>query len=114
MLPAKFRLKIQSGKKAVWRDKKELYTPHFKMIYRAGEMDNPPKIGFIVSGKVGRAAQRNRLRRRLSEAVRSRIENFPSGIEVLVIGNKNAPEVSYEEVCTSLDRILPKIHFPGR
>jgi ribonuclease P protein component len=111
MLPAKHRLKIKSGKSLVWKDKKEAYTPLFKVIYRLRAGDELPKVGFIVSGKVGTAVTRNRVRRLLSEGVRNRIRKFPNGSEILIIANKETGEVSYEEICNSLDKFLSKSGF---
>ena len=111
MLPAKFRLKIKSGTRIGGRDKKELYTPYFKTIYRIGERSDPPKVGFIVSGKVGNATKRNRLRRLLSEAVRGRIEKLPNGFEGLVVSNQNTGDADYEKICACLDKVLSKISF---
>ncbi|OGY22148.1 MAG: ribonuclease P protein component [Candidatus Woykebacteria bacterium GWB1_45_5] len=110
MLPGKFRLKINQARKEGWPDKKDLYTPAFKLIYRFKEGENQPKIGFIVPGKLGKNARRNRIRRLLAEVVLSRLEKFPPGIEVLVIAGKGATEAKHEELSAFLDQVLPKIY----
>ena len=111
MLPEKQRLKISRSRGVTWADKKELYAPLFKMIYRLGQPANPPKLGFIVSGKLGGSAKRNLVRRRFSEAAHHRLEKFPNGAEVVIIASKAAAEADYEEICTGLDKVLPKVHW---
>ena len=83
------------------------------MTYHFKNKVDQPKIGFIVSGRVGKAATRNRFRRLLSEAAQARVEKFPRGIEVLVIANKITREVNYEEVGSLFDKVLSKIHIPS-
>ena len=110
MLPEKFRLKINQGRRLAGADKKELYTPLFKLVYRFGPAADPPKLGFIVSGKLGGSAKRNLIKRRFSEAVSHRLEKFPNGAEFIIIASKSAAEADYEEICACLDKVLPKIY----
>jgi ribonuclease P protein component len=108
MLPEKFRLKINRKIRA-WAGKRELYSPLFKIVYRFGDPKNPPKLGFIVSGKTGRSAERNLVKRRLAEAARQRLEKIPSGAEILIIAAKAAARAKYEEIGACFDKVLPKI-----
>lgn len=110
MLPKEFRLKINQARTKAWVNKKEFYTPVFKIVQRFANPHASPKIGFIVSGKTGKAAERNRARRLLCEAIRERLEKFPAGSEFLIIAGKRAAEADYEEISTFLDQVLPKIH----
>ena len=111
MLPPKFRLKIRQGTGSRWQNKRQVYTPVFKAVYRFGNREDLPKIGFIVSGKLGGAVKRNRLRRLLSEGVRTRLGKFPKGIEVLLIAQPEVSSASYEEICSWIDRFLSKIYL---
>jgi ribonuclease P protein component len=111
MLPKQFRLKINGSKRFIWYDKRQEYTPLFKMSYHFKNKVDQPKIGFIVSGRVGKAVERNRFRRLLSEAVQARLAKFPRGIEVLIVANKITREVNYEEVGTLFDKVLSKVRL---
>jgi len=112
MLPEKFRLKINQAQSRTWANKKQVYTPLFKLVYHIGsEATGSPKVGFIVSGKIGDAAKRNRLKRLFSEAVRKNIDKLPDQIEAVVISNKEARQANYEEICNWLDRAISKIRI---
>ena len=115
MLPKKFRLKINKAGSEKWPNKKIVYTPLFKFIYHYDEKaPETPKIGFIVSGKVGKAAQRNKARRLLSQAVREKIKELPPQIEAIIIGNKGLDKATHEEVHDQVSKILSKVNIPAK
>ena len=114
-MPKKFRLKINKAGSEKWPNKKSIYTPLFKFIYRYDERAlETPKIGFIVSGKVGKAAERNRARRLLTEAVWEKIREFPLQTEVIIIGNKGLDKANHEEISDQINKILSKVNIPAK
>ena len=112
MLPAKFRLKINQARSYSWTNKEQVYTPLFKLVYRFGNRGALPKIGFIVSGKIGKATERNRVRRMLVAAVKDKLEGFPNQIEAIIIGNQKVKNAGYEEISDFLGQALSKIRKP--
>jgi len=56
------------------------------------------KTGFITSKRVGGAVVRNRVRRRLREAIRLTRAHFPSGSRIVVIAKPAAATASFEEL----------------
>ena len=114
-MPKKFRLKINSAGSEKWPNKKFIYTPFFKFIYRYDEKAlETPKVGFIVSGKIGKAVQRNRARRILTEVVREKIREFPPQVDVLIIGNKGLDKAAHEEISDQVNKVLSKINIPAK
>ena len=75
MLPKIYRLNLKSERFS--RGEKEFTGTFFKLIVKSQRSDKP-KVGFIVSGKVGKAAQRNRVRRVFLSIVSSWQESNPS------------------------------------
>lgn len=92
-----------------WKNKSQVYTPLFKIVYRFTDRDEDPKVGFIVSGKVGKAVKRNRVRRLFSEAVVSWLAKLPSGSEVLLIAAPSSKDVGFEDVRSSMTLGMSKI-----
>lgn len=54
---------------------------------RRRDDEGPPRVGFTVTRKVGGAVQRNRIRRRLKEAVRlAAADHFRAGHDYVIVG----------------------------
>jgi ribonuclease P protein component len=54
---------------------------------RRRDDDGPPRVGFTVTAKLGGAVRRNRIRRRLKEAVRlAAADHFRAGHDYVIVG----------------------------
>jgi ribonuclease P protein component len=60
------------------------------------------KVGFIVSRRVGAAAARNRVQRRLRHAARSVVEELPAGSRLVVRALPAAAGASYADLASDL------------
>ena len=69
--------------------------------------DGPVRVGFTVSKKVGNAAERNRVRRRLREMVRlAPPARLRPGHDYVLIGRRAALELPFERLVEDFDRAL--------
>src|SRR5688572_31070595 len=65
--------------------------------------DGPSRIGFTVTRKVGGAVQRNRIRRRLKEAVRlAAAEHLKAGHDYVVIGRAQTAERPFAKLVSDI------------
>ena len=62
------------------------------------------RFGFIVSKRVGGAVVRNRVKRRLREAVRS--APVESGWDIVLIARRDAPASPYSALCRAAEDLL--------
>jgi ribonuclease P protein component len=74
-------------------------------------------VGIVVSRKVGNAVTRNRVRRRLREALTARMRTQPlppgiQGVDLIVIARPSAAEAGYDDLRRSLERALERSRFP--
>lgn len=111
MLPKANRLNLASEFRFIKRDGKTLQTPFFTILYRYSQLSGAPKVGFIVSNRVGPAVERNRIRRLLREVFHNNLDKLPSGFEIAVIAKKLNQEPTYEELNTEVVNLLQKIHI---
>jgi ribonuclease P protein component len=51
---------------------------------------------------------RNRVRRRLREALRARLDRLRAGQDVLLIARPRAAEASWADLCAALDAVLAR------
>lgn len=67
--------------------------------------DDPPRVGYTVTTKVGNAAVRNRIRRRLKEAVRTgAAADMAPGIDYVIVGRVEALAAPFGLIRAELSR----------
>jgi ribonuclease P protein component len=66
------------------------------------------RVGITVSGRVGNAVVRNKVRRRLREAVRARYPSLAPGKDLVVAARPASAAASFTELCQALDALLAR------
>lgn len=70
----------------------------------------PTRVGFVASTKIFKTAvSRNRVKRRLREALRALRPNWPQGMDLLFIARPETLAVPYDQLIASIKRTLEKI-----
>ncbi len=80
--------------------------PYFVLeILDRGERDEPPRVGYTVSKRQGNSVERNRIRRRLREAVRL-VAGFDmkAGHDYVVVARRDALDAPFSALARSLAR----------
>ena len=70
------------------------------------------RFGYVVSGRVGNAVVRNRVRRRLKEIVRQ--EPVDTGWDVVLTARGNIVQASFLEIQTAVQEILRRSRLQGK
>ena len=110
MLPAQFRLKLPPKWNRNYPDIK-VNTTLFKIIAKNNEEGINPKVGFIISTKVGKAVLRNRTRRKLEGLLLPILKDSKSKLEVVFIVYPTCVKSSDEEISSQINQALSKIHL---
>jgi ribonuclease P protein component len=79
------------------RTGRRVVTPHFTLLVAAqpaGRSTAPSRMGLVVSGKVGPAVRRNRIKRVCRECFRTWPDLLPPGVDLVVIARTGAHELS--------------------
>ena len=76
-------------------------TKHFVVVWRANELGHN-RLGVAVSRKVGKAVQRNRVKRVLREVFRRNRSFFPDSSDVLIIARRGSHELGYQQALAEL------------
>lgn len=83
----------------------------FVLQARRREDEGPARVGFTVSKKVGTATERNRVRRRLREAVRrSASDHMHRGHDYVLVGRRAALTLEFARLTGDLEQSLARLH----
>lgn len=76
-------------------------------LYRA-EDSEPSRFGFTIPRAVGKAVDRNRIRRRLREAIRAQLTDAPSSWSIVFNPRRTVLDASFEDLCRETARVFTR------
>jgi len=68
----------------------------------------PARFGLTTPRALGKAVVRNRLKRRMREAIRRQMENAPDRWSIVFNPRRNVAEAPFEDLCREVGRILER------
>lgn len=118
MLPVAYRLKNKNDFKKVYQYGRSLANQYLVLyiLHKAKEKEKqeeqPPsselRVGFSVSKKVGCAVIRNKIKRRMREAIRPYSNMIDSNVDLIFIARIKIKGVSYRVVEKNMVSLLKK------
>jgi ribonuclease P protein component len=103
--PKTARLRKRSEFLRLPRNGRKVHSANFVVISKANDLGET-RLGVTVSGKVGNAVVRNRVKRLVREFFRRRRQEMLPGLDVLVIAKKSATHLSFSLVAGELEKSL--------
>ena len=106
-MPGLPTLRRRADFEAIGRNGQSRATP--QLVLRWMRTDRAEsRIGLSTPRTLGGAVQRNRVRRRLRELVRARLERIGPGWDLLLIARPAAGEASHADLGAALDALLDR------
>ena len=82
-------------------------------LKRVDRINRPPRFGITVTRKIGNAVVRNRIRRRLREAVRAAGGHAKDGTDYVLVARPGALTLQFERLVTDLKTGLVAVRGGG-
>ncbi len=109
MIARKYRFHSRGGVRATYQKGKTIRTPVLSLIY-APNTHHHQRFGVVVSKKVLKSAVgRNRIRRRLYEAIRLELPEFAYQMDcIFVVYNKSLANLPFRELRALIHDLLQR------
>jgi ribonuclease P protein component len=75
---------------------------------RLPESDLPARFGFTTPRAVGKSVVRNRLKRRMREAVRHHIHDLPERCAIVFNPRRTVLDAPFQDLCQEIGRIFAR------
>lgn len=104
--PRDVRLLRHADFERVYKQGRRHFASHLTAFYRQREEGEALRVGFTVSKLLGGAVQRNRMRRRLREAVRLHWPEFQAPVDIVINPKKSLLVVEFPELGKEVSQVF--------
>lgn len=110
MLPSSARLRRRSDFGKVY-GRRRSYATDLIVVYAVPGSGSTTRVGFSVSGKLGGAVVRNRIKRVLSEAVRPLLPRMTGVWDIVIVAKRNSVGASFVDIQADLKRLFTRFEI---
>jgi len=107
--PGARRLQRHADFDRVYREGRRHFARHLTVFYLRRAQDGGLRVGFTVGKALGGAVERNRIKRRLREAVRLHWPNFVAPVDVVINPKKSLLKADFTELGSEISRAFEVI-----
>jgi ribonuclease P protein component len=110
----KYRLRANADFQRIRREGRTLVHPLLVIATLPNDLDHS-RFGFAVGRRLGKAVTRNRIKRRMREVVRARIQGgeIAAGWDVVFIARHPMREATFHQVDETIDLMLRRAGLVG-
>jgi ribonuclease P protein component len=112
------RLRKHADYQRVYRESRRHSSASMSYFFRARPAGEPgiaaPRIGLTAGRVLGNAVERNRIRRRMREAVRMHLSELPPGVDVVLHPRKSVLEIEFARLESEISKIFANVRTSVR
>ena len=109
--PRSRRLRKRAEFQRVYGEGRKLTSAYFRVFFRQTGGSQATRAGISLPRSVGNAVARNRVRRRIREALRRNWAEIPDGCEVVIHAQRRAIDAPWKDLEAEIRRVF---HEAGR
>lgn len=104
------RLRKHADFEKVYRSGRRIFFAHMTVFFlRREEEPGPARVGFTVARAMGTAVERNRVRKKLREAVRLNLGAVGDDVDVVIHPKKSALTAEFARLCQEVAGAFTRI-----
>ncbi len=108
--PKSARLLRHADFERVYQDGRRHFSANMTVFYlHRAEEGGSARVGFTVSKALGGAVERNRMKRRLREAVRRKLAGLKMPVDVVINPKKSLLGADFERLLDEVERAIAQI-----
>ena len=107
------RLRKHADYQRVYRESRRYSSASMSYFFRARASEDPagaePRVGLTAGRVLGKAVERNRIRRRMREAVRLHLNELPARVDVVLHPRRTVLDIDFERLEREVSRIFSTV-----
>ena len=107
--PVDHRLRKHADYQRVYREGRKQFSASMSYFFSAHAGDDGPRVGLTVGRVIGKAVQRNRIKRRMREIVRKQLALLPPDVDVVLHPRRSVLTIEFAKLEQEVARIFLNI-----
>jgi len=105
-LPRSARLRRSADYRRIYKEGSRFAGPLFAAFYQRSDPDQPARVGYTTTRPMGKAVIRNRIKRRLREAVRLRLPELAPGWDIIFHPRRAVLDAEFPRLSSEVGRLF--------
>ena len=113
MLHKNDRLLRTADFRRIYQNGSRISTPYFAAFCLADSTKGARLVGFTLPRKLGKAVKRNRMKRRMREAVRMELGSLPAGWSIVFNPRPAVLDASFGDLESAVEKVFLRCSGPS-